>query len=81
MRYVVQVFASAFRIRKIVNDGEFCILYSDSDPSIDCIYVTDKWILSNQAKPGGYYIAYDNGDSEYVEEDEFKMRATFVDQD
>lgn len=81
MRYVVQVFASAFRIRKIVNSGEFYILYSDNDPNIYIVYVTDKWMEDNQAKVGGYYIAYDNGDSEYVDEDEFEMRATFIDED
>jgi hypothetical protein len=37
--------------------------------------------MNNNAKVGGYYVYYDNGDSEYVTEDEFKMRATLVDED
>lgn len=81
MRYVVQVFATAFRIRKIVNTGDGCIIYPDSDSNIDCIFVSDTWVMNNKARVGGYYVLYDSGDSEFIEEDEFKMRATFVDED
>ncbi len=75
MRYVVQVFASAFRIRKIVNDGEFCIIYSDKDPNIDFLCVTDTWIMNNQPKVGGYCVIYDNSEMEYMDEDEFEMNS------
>ncbi len=81
MRYVVQVFATAFRIRKIVNTGDGCILYPNNDSNIDCVYVSDQWVMNNQARVGGYYVIYDSGDSEFIEEDEFKMRATFIDED
>jgi len=81
MRYVVQVFASAFRIRKIVNTGDGCILYSDNDPNIDCIYVTDQWVMNNKARVGGYCVIYDNSEMEYMDEDEFEMRASFIDED
>jgi hypothetical protein len=81
MRYIIQVFASAFQIGRIENNGDHCILYPAGDSTIEYVYVSDTWVMNNNAKVGGYYVYYDNGDSEYVTEDEFKMRATLVDED
>ncbi|MBJ2356767.1 hypothetical protein [Sphaerochaeta sp. S2] len=81
MRYIIQVFASAFKIGRIENNGDHCILYPSGDAPIEFVYVSDTWVMSNNAKVGGYYVYYDNGDSEYVTEDEFNMRATLVDED
>jgi hypothetical protein len=78
MRCLLQAFAEAFRIAAIRRFGDYFMVIPEDDSHISDIVVDEEWVRENNAKAGGYYVVFDNGSTEYLTEDEFKMRATLI---